>query len=67
MMVTPKKRKKPLPPHVRPYRTTCAACGRTYYGNFPMWVQIGSFPCICGARVPAPLVLDDGGEHWELD
>jgi hypothetical protein len=22
-----------------------------------MWVEIGDFPCICGARVPAPLVF----------
>jgi hypothetical protein len=28
-----------------------------------MWVRIGPFPCICGAPVPAPLVLDDG-EPW---
>jgi hypothetical protein len=26
-----------------------------------MWVRIGAFPCICGARVPAPLVLDEDG------
>jgi two-component system NtrC family sensor kinase len=32
----------------------CPQCGRTYEGNFPMWVQIGPFPCICGATVPAP-------------
>ena len=30
-----------------------------------MWVNIGPFPCICGAQVPAPLMLDDGGEPWE--
>jgi hypothetical protein len=38
-----------------------------YEGNFPMWVRIGEFPCICGARVPAPLVLDDNGEPWQMD
>ena len=32
-----------------------------------MWVQIGPFPCICGARVPAPLVLGDDGEPWDQD
>jgi hypothetical protein len=30
-----------------------------------MWVRIGPFPCICGERVPAPLVLDDGGAVLE--
>jgi hypothetical protein len=49
-----KTKPKILPPHVRNYRTTCPQCGRTYEGNFPMWVQIGPFPCICGATVPAP-------------
>jgi len=49
-----KTKPKVLPPHVRNYRTTCPLCGRTYEGNFPMWVQIGPFPCICGATVPAP-------------
>ena len=49
------------------FRASCGACGRVYEGNFPMWVRIGSFPCICGARVPAPLVLDDDGGRWELD
>jgi hypothetical protein len=32
-----------------------------------MWVRIGPFPCICGARVAAPLVLDESGERIELD
>lgn len=49
------------------FRTGCASCSRVYEGNFPIWVRIGPFPCICGARVPAPLVLDDGGEAWRLD
>ena len=49
------------------FRASCAACDRVYEGNFPMWVHIGSFPCICGARVPEPLVLDDDVERWELD
>ena len=48
------KEKQPLPAHVRNYRSTCPTCGRTYEGNFPMWVQIGPFPCICGATSPAP-------------
>ena len=56
------KEKKPLPPHVRNYRATCPTCGRTYEGNFPMWVRIGSFPCICGATVPAPR---DPAVDWE--
>ena len=30
-----------------------------------MWVQIGTFPCICGQQVPAPLVLEDDGQPWE--
>ena len=25
-----------------------------------MWVQIGNFSCICGAIVPAPLMIDQG-------
>lgn len=52
-----KTRAKPNPPHVKLFRTSCRECGRTYEGNFPMWVRIGPFPCICGAIVPAPLVL----------
>jgi len=32
-----------------------------------MWVRIGAFPCICGERVPAPLVLNDDGQPWEMD
>jgi len=32
-----------------------------------MWVRIGSFPCICGQRVPAPLVLDEDGSPWEME
>ncbi len=63
-MAKPKKRKEPLPPHVRHYRTTCPACGRTYYGNFPMWVQIGPFPCICGATVPAPKNQPSAWDEW---
>jgi hypothetical protein len=52
---------------VKLFRTSCAACGRVYEGNFPMWVQIGPFPCICGERVPAPLIFDNSGEPWEHD
>ena len=59
--------RKQNPPHVKLFRTSCAACGRVYEGNFPMWVRIGPFPCICGARVPAPLVLEEGGEAWDED
>ncbi|MEX2159107.1 MAG: hypothetical protein WEB04_06850 [Dehalococcoidia bacterium] len=49
------------------FRTSCEACGRLYEGNFPMWVRIGAFPCICGARVAQPLVLEDDGSPWEMD
>jgi len=53
---------------VKLFRTTCARCSRTYEGNFPVWVSIGAFPCICGATVPAPLVLDnDGADRDELN
>ena len=41
-------------PHVKLYQSDCRACGRHYEGNFPMWVRIADFPCICGATVPAP-------------
>ncbi len=41
-------------PHVKLYEADCSACGRHYEGNFPMWVRIGDFPCICGATVAAP-------------
>lgn len=63
----PRRPRKQNPPHVKLFRTSCGACGRVYEGNFPMWVSIGAFPCICGERVPPPLVLDDGGEPWELE
>ncbi len=59
--------RKQNPPHVKLFHTRCPDCGRVYEGNFPMWVQIGPFPCICGARVPAPLVLDGGEELIEED
>ena len=41
-------------PHVKLYQSDCPVCRRHYEGNFPMWVRIGDFPCICGALVPAP-------------
>jgi len=63
----PDRPRKQNPPHVKLFRASCSACQRTYEGNFPMWVRIGPFPCICGARVPAPLVLDDDGRPWETD
>lgn len=63
---SPRPRKQ-NPPHVKLFRTSCATCGRLYEGNFPMWVRIGAFPCICGARVPAPLVLENDGSLWETD
>jgi hypothetical protein len=47
-------KKKINEPHVKLYQTDCPVCGRHYEGNFPMWVRIGDFPCICGATVPAP-------------
>jgi hypothetical protein len=63
----PARPRKQNPPHVKLFRTNCEACGRVYEGNFPMWVRIGAFPCICGARVPQPLVLEDDGSPWEMD
>ena len=48
-------KKKVNEPHVKLYQADCHTCGRHYEGNFPMWVRIGDFPCICGATVPAPL------------
>jgi hypothetical protein len=61
--------REPNPPHVKRFLSVCPACGRRYEGNFPIWVQIGPFPCICGATAPAPLVLEDSGEdaHRPLD
>ena len=59
--------RKQNPPHVKLFRAPCEACGRVYEGNFPIWVRIGPFPCICGAHVPAPLVLEESGERWEQD
>jgi hypothetical protein len=47
---------------VKLYQSDCAACGRHYEGNFPMYVRIGDFPCICGATVPAP--AGQGG-RWD--
>jgi hypothetical protein len=32
-----------------------------------MWVRIGPFPCICGVRVPAPIMFDDQPERWQED
>jgi len=52
---------------VKLFQTACAACGRVYEGNFPMWVRIGAFPCICGERVPAPLVYENDGAVWDGD
>ncbi len=48
-------KKKVNEPHVKLYQADCPACRRHYEGNFPMWVLIGDFPCICGAVVSAPL------------
>lgn len=63
----PRRPRKQNPPHVKLFRTSCSTCARVYEGNFPMWVRIGAFPCICGAAVPAPLVLDEDGERLDLD
>jgi hypothetical protein len=52
---------------VKLFRTNCEACGRVYEGNFPMWVSIGPFPCICGERVPAPLIIDESGAAFDPD
>ena len=49
-------------PHVKLYESDCPVCGRHYEGNFPMYVRIGDFPCICGATVPAPLTQ---GGRWD--
>ena len=65
-MTSPKPRKQ-NPPHVKLFRAACGSCDRVYEGNFPMWVQIGVFPCICGEQVQAPLVFDDDGQPWEHD
>lgn len=54
------RKPKQNPPHVKLFTATCPACGRHYEGNFPMWVRIGAFPCICGAIVPPPIVHMDG-------
>jgi hypothetical protein len=32
-----------------------------------MWVSIGPFPCICGERVPAPVVLDNDGSSLDIE
>ncbi len=59
------KPRKQNPPHVKLFRASCAACDRHYEGNFPMWVQIGDFPCICGAIVPEPIIFDEDGQPFE--
>lgn len=68
-MDAPRSKRPPKqnPPHVKLFRANCTVCGRVFEGNFPMWVRIGAFPCICGASVPAPLVLDESGEPWQLE
>ena len=55
-------KKKINEPHVKLYQTDCTVCGRHFEGNFPMYVRIGDFPCICGAMVPAPL---NPGGSWD--
>ncbi len=47
-------KKKLNEPHVKLYEADCELCGRHYEGNFPMWVRIPDFPCICGHTVKAP-------------
>ncbi len=59
MAYTPKPKQNP--PHVKLFTATCPQCDRHYEGNFPMWVEIDAFPCICGATVPPPVVHMDGG------
>ena len=49
------------------FRSNCESCGRVYEGNFPMWVRIDTFPCICGVPVLAPMVFDNDGEPWEME
>jgi len=59
--------RKQNPPHVKLFRAACPTCGRIYEGNFPMWVRIGAFPCICGARVPEPIVFENEPERWQSE
>ncbi len=58
MVYRPKPKQNP--PHVKLFTADCPDCRRHYEGNFPMWVHIGDFPCICGTTVPAPTVHMDG-------
>lgn len=66
-MAPTKRPRKQNPPHVKLFRTSCDVCNRVYEGNFPMWVRIDDFSCICGAPVPAPIVFDEDGQPWEMD
>ena len=63
----PQRPRKQNPPHVKLFRSNCESCGRVYEGNFPMWVRIDTFPCICGVPVLAPMVFDNDGQPWEME
>jgi hypothetical protein len=49
------------PPHVRVFRSVCPSCSEVFEGRFPMWTQIQTFTCLCGAKVPSPKMLGRPG------
>lgn len=55
-------RKKPPPPNSFHFQATCPACGRVYEGNYPRWIRVPPFRCLCGATVPVP---DDQPGYYE--
>jgi hypothetical protein len=61
----PPKSKKPVPANTFYFEARCPACQRWYWGNYPLWVRIAPFPCICGEMVPTPRAQPGYFEDWD--
>ena len=56
---------KPRPPNSFPFEAACLECGRVYWGNYPLWIRVPPFRCLCGATVPTPADQPGYFEDWQ--
>jgi hypothetical protein len=47
------------------FEARCPGCLRWYWGNYPLWVRIPPFACICGETVPTPRAQPGYYEDWD--
>lgn len=56
--------RKPPPLNTFPFHATCPRCSATYRGNYPRWIRVPPFRCLCGATVPTPADQPGYFEDW---